>query len=465
MTAEYNATNPIADATYSPEDNKLRLYPHRRLDAETYQRVKTAGFKWAPKQELFVAPAWSPEREDLCIELAGEVEAETTTLAERAQTKAERYENLMKKRTRDSNAFYAAARRHSERFASGQPILVGHHSERSARKDQARADAAMSASVKAYETAKHWAYKAFATEANANYKNRDDVRQRRVKTLLAELRDLQRKNNRDHKALELWHKAATVAEDKRGEYVEYLAGHHEHQPYWGAWSDLDGGKITAAALIEKSITAFENRLAHEGRKRWIEHTLNRLAYETDMLGETARYDGALTATILQHFTRTHGADTPKATPENECWRVSSPVPLPLHVADFGGVTGENEILLPENEWLDLMQQSGYEVEANQPKKTTRTTAPLLNINTESHQAKSWSGKATTYPVIEMTKAEHARYNDDSKRTYVSECGQYRFRTVFVYGQGGSFNGASWKAIFLTDSKAHPKPSAQTSEVA
>ncbi len=44
-------------ATYSPEDNKLRLYPSCRLDSETYARVKAAGFRWAPKQELFVAPA------------------------------------------------------------------------------------------------------------------------------------------------------------------------------------------------------------------------------------------------------------------------------------------------------------------------------------------------------------------------------------------------------------------------
>ena len=34
---------PIGEATYSPEDNKLRLYPDERLDAETYARVKAAG--------------------------------------------------------------------------------------------------------------------------------------------------------------------------------------------------------------------------------------------------------------------------------------------------------------------------------------------------------------------------------------------------------------------------------------
>src|SRR5690554_3404611 len=96
-------------ATYSPEDNKLRLYASSRLDAETYQRVKSAGFVWAPKQELFVAPKWTPGREDLLVELAGEIEPEEMTLVERAQAKAERLDALARKRHREANAFQRAA--------------------------------------------------------------------------------------------------------------------------------------------------------------------------------------------------------------------------------------------------------------------------------------------------------------------------------------------------------------------
>lgn len=70
----------IIDATYSAEDNKLRLYCSERLDSDLYSRVKEAGFKWAPKQDLFVAPRWTPAREDLCLELAGDISAEQSTL-------------------------------------------------------------------------------------------------------------------------------------------------------------------------------------------------------------------------------------------------------------------------------------------------------------------------------------------------------------------------------------------------
>jgi len=37
-------------ATYSPEDNKLRLYSPSRLDAELYARVKSAGFSYATRR-------------------------------------------------------------------------------------------------------------------------------------------------------------------------------------------------------------------------------------------------------------------------------------------------------------------------------------------------------------------------------------------------------------------------------
>ncbi|MEA2259832.1 MAG: hypothetical protein QOJ51_2657 [Acidobacteriaceae bacterium] len=68
-------------ATYSPEDNKLRLYSSTRLDHELYARVRDAGFIYAPKQELFVAPMWTPEREDHLIELCGEIDDEDTSLS------------------------------------------------------------------------------------------------------------------------------------------------------------------------------------------------------------------------------------------------------------------------------------------------------------------------------------------------------------------------------------------------
>jgi hypothetical protein len=77
-------------ATYSPEDNKLRLYAETRLDKELYGRVRSNGFIWAPKQKLFVAPMWTPERADFLEELVGEIEDEDKSLVERKEPPAVR---------------------------------------------------------------------------------------------------------------------------------------------------------------------------------------------------------------------------------------------------------------------------------------------------------------------------------------------------------------------------------------
>ena len=78
-------TCQVYRATYSPDDNKLRLYASLRLNEETYKKIRDVGFRWAPKQELFVAPAWTPGREDVLISLAGDIEDEDRTLFDRQE--------------------------------------------------------------------------------------------------------------------------------------------------------------------------------------------------------------------------------------------------------------------------------------------------------------------------------------------------------------------------------------------
>jgi hypothetical protein len=138
-------------ATYSPEDNKLRLYSTTRLDSETYDRVKEAGFKWAPKQELFVAPMWTPTREDLCVELAGEIGDEDTPLVERAEAKAERLEDLSERCAHDADRAHKAIHAIADGITFGRPILVGHHSERHARKDAEKIENGMRKAVECWK--------------------------------------------------------------------------------------------------------------------------------------------------------------------------------------------------------------------------------------------------------------------------------------------------------------------------
>jgi len=57
-------------ATYSAEDNKLRLRAFNeaeRMSEELYSEAKAIGFSWAPLQRLFVKPRWTPAAEDFCL--------------------------------------------------------------------------------------------------------------------------------------------------------------------------------------------------------------------------------------------------------------------------------------------------------------------------------------------------------------------------------------------------------------
>lgn len=188
----FERTERMYTATYSPEDNKLRLYSGFRLDPEEYAKVYAAGFRWAPRQDLFVAPSWSPAREDLLLEMCGEIGDEDTSLQERAEAKDERCSELAGKRGADADSAFAAADRIAKQRPFGQPILVGHHSEASARADQRRIHQNMDRGCLMWKRSEYWKARAGAAIDAAEYKLRPDVRARRIKKLEAERRKLVR---------------------------------------------------------------------------------------------------------------------------------------------------------------------------------------------------------------------------------------------------------------------------------
>jgi len=445
-------------ATYSVEDNKLRLYASERLDEDLFKHVKESGFKWAPKQALFVAPKWTPSREDLCIELAGEISAEESTLVERAQAKADRLDNLAQKRSDQSNAFHNAADKISERFYMGQPILVGHHSERKARRDQEKMHNAMDKAVKTAEAVQYWQWKAEGVERHANRKANPGVRARRIKTLLAELRDRQRDINHAHICVDLWETIkAETDQDKYHKLVHHYSGAQINTgsatPYYrgdSLWSLLNNEKITSAEVVEKCLTFWHDQTNSFYTSRWISHILNRLAYERSELGEVSRFEGELTATQIQAFAREHGAHKPKASKQGDQWLLSSSVALPLHIADG------KALVLSHSQWCDLMQASGYEVPNAKPRrKSMKKIVPLINPTKEEAERlqAQWNAKVqaskghTTYGGIKPSSIrmmKQAVFSANSKGDYSP------FNTIELDSQGNkvwhSYKGASAEAV-------------------
>jgi len=280
-------------ATYSPDDNKLRLYSTCRLDRETYNRVKDAGFKWAPKQDLFVAPMWTPYREDLLIELCGEIDDEDTSLVDRAEQRAERFEDYSDRRAADADRAHAAVKSIADNIPFGQPILVGHHSERRARKDAERIENGMRKAVKMWDQSEYWTRRAAGALAHAEYKERPDVRARRIKTIEAD----KRKQERTRKDAETWLAAWTVegltleAGRKIANFCRLGVVKRDDGFYWSAYDVLrpDEDRYTGCPawtveqVVEVARRHYPAVIAH--CNRWIAHFDNRLAYERAMLAE------------------------------------------------------------------------------------------------------------------------------------------------------------------------------------
>jgi hypothetical protein len=262
-------------ATYSPQDNKIRISASNRLDPETYATLKEAGYKWAPKQEQFIAPLWTPAREDIAIELAGIIDDEDSTLEERAKIRAERFENYSVKRASEAESTYNHVNAIAGNIPFGQPILIGHHSQRKAERDAQRIEDGMRKTVKLWETSSYWTDRAQSSLAHARYKELDSVRFRRRKGLQADMRGFER-NIADLEKRQASFLSEPMTEDrckkfyKDGKFVKYNYKTEEYELL-----------IPLEEIITRSLKAYEVNIQHYNR--WLNHTNNRIAYETAML--------------------------------------------------------------------------------------------------------------------------------------------------------------------------------------
>jgi protein-L-isoaspartate O-methyltransferase len=393
-------------ATYSPEDNKLRLYSATRLDAETYARVKANGFKWAPKQELFVAPMWTPSREDLLLELCGEIGDEDTSLVERAEERAERFSDYSEKREADAERAHNYVSSIADNIPMGQPILVGHHSEKRARKDAEKIENGMRKAINLWETSKYWTSRAKGALSHAKYKELPKVRARRIKGIEADKRKSERSKAQAENMLALWSTEGLTLETaiyfcgrtdagwlrlprKEGDKEDFNQNPSAHDALTNGFPTLYAPR-TLEEVIEHAKRVYPRTMAH--CDRWIAHYENRLAYEKAMLDEQGASD------LLK----------PKARP---------------------------------------------------------TLLPLCNYRQESFSIENrWNkGQFETLRQVEMTSAAYKAIYEDHKGTRIVD-NSHRVRIALDPSGSGPSWQRSWVVCFLTDSKEHKKPGAIEKEI-
>jgi hypothetical protein len=437
-------------ATYSPEDNKLRLYTDVRFNPEEWQEMNDMGFGWAPVQNLLYC-YWSVNREDFCMSLAGDIMPEEMTMVERADAKVNRLILLAEKRADQAIGYQRAANDLSNRLSNNQPILLGHHSQRKAEKQAGKLERIVEHAQDKAQAVGYWVWKAQGVVSHANHKNSSRTVHNRIKGLLKDLRTAQRAINEAGHTLDVIELVRGFKPDAKTKYTEMLAGEWKISKL-GYLTQLQAGEITEDETLDLVKDVHMNIINNPKRARIISHILNRLGYEQNQLSIVSLYDGELSPAIIQTFLRTHGADKPKATKSDYGYIAKSTVYFPLHIRN--GLSME----LTCDEWRELMQSLGYEVPAKRA-VSTKAKTPILNFRHEAGFLATRGYQEKQYRQVELTKAGYKAIGSDWNSTQVSKCGLFRFRLGYVDTgvPNGWGNGCEWVSVFLTDSKVHDAP--------
>lgn len=221
---------------------------------------------------------------------------------ERLEQRAERLEDRADRLGDESAARYAAGKRIADGIPMGQPILVGHHSEKRHRRDLARINSNFD---KAHELAEERKGDlAAAKSALRTVKRLDDVPSllRRRERLSAERRSLE-KNLREEKELakdwtsgcvrkivsSSFRKISPAGSDEPTTYWDLLSCGHR-LPYTG---DPDQGPETngfgeGPGPTERPCKGCQDGIKVEGRENWIAAAELRLAAAIDELGLIAK---------------------------------------------------------------------------------------------------------------------------------------------------------------------------------
>jgi len=170
---EYGLT--ITASTTNPTRPGKKPRPVWRIggvNLRKYEHVLRDDMRLRMYQGKFTA--WEDPTDDLLLFIAASepltVQEVHDYAAERSQDRADRLDDRALKHSQEAGRRFNTAHQIGERFAGGQPILVGHHSEGRARADRDRMWNNMSAGVQESRTAGHLSDRAAGARAHAKMK-------------------------------------------------------------------------------------------------------------------------------------------------------------------------------------------------------------------------------------------------------------------------------------------------------
>ncbi len=281
--SEEQARVGTVEATYCPEDNKLRLYVGR-VPRDEYLKLRAEGWTSTPKQDCDFVATWTPQRRDTALAYAGLIGDEDQGPDERAADRAERFGDYRDKRTDEATG-------HADSYDT-TPIAHGYQSQARAERSAARHDRIASHAVDAWSKAEYWQRRTAGVISHALHKAAPGVRMGRIKTLEAELRGLKDRIAKSTERFKTWQNIAAMTDAEKQTniakaYADYEHGDYVH-PVTGKTASLyrlfeeaaevaplTGAEVAALWLANHSEPAQEND--------WTLHYELRLAYENQML--------------------------------------------------------------------------------------------------------------------------------------------------------------------------------------
>lgn len=188
-----------------------------------------------------------PVTHETCDPLTYEEQREA--LRQRAESRAERFGGYAASAEANSERAFKAVHEIADNIPLGQPILVGHHSERHARRDAQRIEDGMRKGIDEADRAAGWKGRAAHNEKLAEGDERHSLRfiDQRIADTDAELRDLDRRI------------AGTCYTDgsvvpASGDYLAMLEGHRaeavEKRAYWAGLLEKRGGVAYSSDTIK-----------------------------------------------------------------------------------------------------------------------------------------------------------------------------------------------------------------------
>ena len=193
-------------ATYSPEDNKLRLYVGR-VPRDEYLLLKAQGWTSTPKQDCDFVATWTVSRRDTCLKYADIIEDEDMGPEDRAADRAERFGEYRDKRTDEATG-------HADSFDAG-PHVHGFQSQARANRAASRHDRIGTRATDAWGKAEYWQRRTAGVISHALHVSSPGVRMGRIKTIEAELRKERAEIEKRLRIFRAWEKIRAIEDPEK----------------------------------------------------------------------------------------------------------------------------------------------------------------------------------------------------------------------------------------------------------